>query len=138
MSANGRRSISAFTLVELLVAIAIVAILGVIVVPTYLDQMLKTRRSDGKAKLMDILNAQERYYTVNNTYTTDLGNDLNYAVDGNGKVDSDEGYYKLSAAACGAGIANCVLLTAEAGNLQQDDGNLTLNSLGAKTPVDKW
>jgi type IV pilus assembly protein PilE len=129
---------SGITLVELLIVMAIIAILGVIVVPTYQEQMLKTRRSDGKAKLMDVLNAQERYYTANNTYTTDLENDLNYAVDGDGKVDSDEGYYKIRAAACGGGITNCVLLTAEAGNLQQDDGNLTLNSLGAKTPVDKW
>lgn len=126
------------TLIEVLIVMVIIAILGVIVVPTYQNQMLKTRRSDGKAKLMDVLNAQERFYTAKNTYTTDLENDLNYAVDGDGKVVSDEGYYTISAAACGGGIANCVLLTAEAGDLQQDDGNLTLNSLGAKTPVDKW
>jgi type IV pilus assembly protein PilE len=127
------------TLIELLIVMAIVAILGVIVVPAYQNQMLKTRRSDGKTKLMDVLNAQERFYTANNTYTTDLINDLNYPdLDGDGKVFSDEGYYKISAAACGGGITNCVLLTAEAGDLQQDDGDLTFNSLGAKTPIDKW
>jgi type IV pilus assembly protein PilE len=126
------------TLIELMIVLTIAAIIAAIALPSYFKEMTETRRSDAKAKLMEIMNAEERYYTVNNTYTTDLENDLNYPVDGASKVDTDEGYYKVSAAACGSGITNCIELSAEPGQAQSDDGSLTLDSLGVKTPGDKW
>lgn len=122
-----------FTLIELLVVIAIIAILAAVAYPVYTEQTLKTRRSDGKAKLMEVMQAQERHYTVNQTYVTDL-TQLGYPA---GLV-SDEGYYTISAAACGSGIGSCVELTATAQGGQEADGNLTLDSIGNKTPADKW
>ena len=120
-----------FTLVELVIVISLIGILAMIAIPAYTDSVTKARRTDGQTALMDLMVRQERYYTERNTYATDLS-DLGVSS------SSPEGFYTLSAAACGAGITSCVLLTATAGTAQASDGNLTLNSRGQKLPADKW
>lgn len=125
-----------FTLVELMVVVVIIGILAMVAYPSYQESVLKTRRADGQGLLLEIMNSQERYYTQNNTYTTDL-TDLGYAAATN--VDSDEGFYKASAAACTSStIDECVILTAAAQGAQATDGDLTLNSRNVKTPTAKW
>jgi type IV pilus assembly protein PilE len=120
-----------FSLIELMITVVIIGIIASIAYPSYQNSVSKTRRSDGQAALLDIMNAQERYYTENNTYTTTL-------ADVNKTSASEKGHYVISAAACGAGIGTCVVLTATAQGAQASDGNLTYNSQGVKTPADKW
>ncbi len=129
MNKNGHRG---FTLIELVMVVAIVGILMAIAIPSYNSSTAKARRTDGQTALMDVMVRQERFYTENNTYTTDL-DDLPASS------DSPEGYYTITAAACGGStIDSCVILTATAGSAQASDGNLTLNSRGQKLPADKW
>jgi type IV pilus assembly protein PilE len=59
-----------FTLIELMVAVAIVAILTAVAVPSYTNYVLKSRRPDAKQALLDFAAREERYYTLNNTYTS--------------------------------------------------------------------
>lgn len=130
------RAFKGFTLVELMIVVAIVAILAVVAYPSYQNSMIKSRRADGQALLMSLMNAQERYYTLNNGYTTDLSQ-LGFTVS-SGQVDSDEGFYKASAAFCTSGDSSCVTLTAVPQGGQSSDGNITLNSKGVKAPTSKW
>lgn len=120
-----------FTLVELAMVIAIVGILMAIAIPSYNNSTTKARRTDGQTALMDVMVRQERFFTENNTYTTNLANLP-------ALTHSPEGYYTISAAACGAGIDSCVILTATPGTAQTNDGAITLNSRGQKLPADKW
>lgn len=120
-----------FTLIELVMVIAIVGILMAIAIPSYNSSTTKARRTDGQTALMDVMVRQERFYTENNTYTTDLG-------DLPAQETSPEGYYTISADDCGTGIDSCVILTATPGDAQESDGELTLNSRGQKLPADKW
>ncbi len=124
-----------FTLIELMIVLVILSILSMIAVPAYNDSVSKARRSDGQAALMDVMARQERFFTENNTYTTNLAGAAGLNLSSS---SSQEGYYTISAAACGAGINSCVMLTATAGTAQSADGNLTLDSIGSKLPVDKW
>lgn len=129
-----------FSLIELIVAVAILAILVTVGYPYYQSQMLSARRADGKAKLLEIMQIQQKYFSNNNTYTTDLINDLGFDNAGGGAVASENDAYSISAALCDPGtpITQCVELTATALGPQTSDGNLTVNSLNQKTPVDKW
>jgi type IV pilus assembly protein PilE len=126
-----------FSLMELMIVVAIVGILAAIAYPSYQNYVLRTGRSDGQAKMMEIIQAQERFYSQNQTYTTNLGaGGLAYGVAANASVPSAEGRYTIQAAACAnSTIARCVILTAtRVGPQLQDNecGNLTIDSRGTK------
>ena len=59
-----------FTLIELMVAVVIVAILAAVAYPAYQDSVRKGRRVDAKVALMDAAQIMERYFTENMTYAT--------------------------------------------------------------------
>ena len=124
-----------FTLVELMVVVAILAVLAAILYPNYQQYVYKTGRADGKAKLAEVMSAQERFYSQNQRYTTDLSTNagLGYGAD---PIPSNEARYNISAAACaGAAIGNCVVLTATRIGAQAGDagcGELTLDSRGTR------
>lgn len=119
-----------FTLIELMIVVAIVGIIAAVAYPAYQDQVRKAKRSDGQAKILDAMARQERYFSENNTYTVTMTN-LGYAAD---PVPSDEGHYNIDGVACtGKTIAQCVILTADAQGSQADDGDLTLDSTNTKT-----
>ena len=56
------------TLMELMITVAIVALLASIAYPSYRNQVLKTHRSDGKAALMQQTQVMERCFTRTNTF----------------------------------------------------------------------
>ncbi|EAR20903.1 type IV pilin protein [Nitrococcus mobilis] len=130
---TSRRHTNGFTLIELMITVAIVAIIAAIAYPSYTRHVIKSHRSTGQGKLLEIMQAQERYFTINNSYTADL-TDLGYGAAS--AVPADGGWYTVAAAACTASTINqCVLLTATPQNSQTADstcGNLTLSSRGQK------
>lgn len=121
-----------FTLVELLITVAIVGILTSIALPSYRGHMIKVNRTEAKNILYEIMQRQEKYMSENNTYETaltNLGYSSNVAV-------SQTGYYKVTATAGGSGITDAVILTAVPQGKQVDDkqcGTLILNSNGQKS-----
>jgi type IV pilus assembly protein PilE len=129
-----RAKIKGFSLIELIVVIAIVGILFSIALPRYQIYSLRGNRTDAFAILNEIMQAQERYAADNGLYTADL-TDLGYLAS---QPSADENY-QVTATACGAGLAECILLTAAAQGSQTEDNNgevngqITINSRGTKT-----
>ncbi len=128
------KSKKGFSLIEVIIAVAIVAIIAAIAMPSYLSQVTRTRCSDGIAFINRVMQNQERSFTNNLTYTTDLTT-LGYA----NPTNSPDGFYAVTAAACaGTTIAFCVQLTATGQGSQAGTGaitadtntNITLNSRG--------
>ncbi|HHJ80720.1 MAG TPA: prepilin-type N-terminal cleavage/methylation domain-containing protein [Candidatus Tenderia electrophaga] len=125
-----RKKSTGFTLVELMIVVAIIGIIAAIAYPSYQDQVRKSKRTDGHSKVMDAMARQERYFSENNTYTADM-TALGYASD---PVYSDNKHYKIDGAACsGKTLAQCVKITATAQGGQASDGDLTLDSTNVKT-----
>ncbi len=59
------------TLIELMVVVAIVAILLAVAIPMYMNQGMESHRTDAKTALLDLATREERYYSVNSVYTND-------------------------------------------------------------------
>ncbi|MCP3852652.1 MAG: prepilin-type N-terminal cleavage/methylation domain-containing protein [Gammaproteobacteria bacterium] len=59
-----------FTLIEIMIVVAVVAILAAIAVPSYSDYVLRAKRVDAANKLMDIANRQQQYFLDNRSYGT--------------------------------------------------------------------
>lgn len=72
MSKLPRRS-SGFTLIELIIVMAIVAILAAIAVPSYREYVLRTNRALAKNALSDLAQRQENYYVDHKGYAIDIG-----------------------------------------------------------------
>ena len=65
-----------FTLIELMIVVAIAAVLMSIAFPLYLHQIRESRRTDARSALLDLASREERYYSMQNAYSstaTDLG-----------------------------------------------------------------
>ena len=116
-----------FSLIELLIAIAIMGILASIAYPSYNHYIVKTRRSDAHTALLDLANRMERYFISHNTYAgATLSNMGVNAV-------TQSGYYTL---AINNLSDNTYTLTAIPRGVQTEDsscGTLGLNQLGQKT-----
>ena len=63
-----------FTLIELMIVVAIVAILAAIAIPQYRKYVQKSNRATAKSALLDLSRREETYYSTNNTYTLNLSN----------------------------------------------------------------
>jgi type IV pilus assembly protein PilE len=59
-----------FTLIELMIAVAIIGILLRLALPAYQQSVMKSRRADAKTALLDLAQREERYLATANTYTT--------------------------------------------------------------------
>lgn len=70
---TARNRARGFTLIELMIAVVVVAILAAIALPSYLDSVRKSRRSEAASSLMQVQQAQERWRASNPTYSDDLG-----------------------------------------------------------------
>lgn len=57
------------TLIELVIVVAIIALLAAIAVPGYRQYVLKGNRAEGQSALMQLAAAQEKFYLQNNEYT---------------------------------------------------------------------
>ena len=116
-----------FTLTELLIAIAISAILATIAYPGYQDHVRKSYRSEAQSLLMDIASRQEKFFTENNRYAANLST-LNFATN---TVSSDTGRYTASITASTNTTFTVQASPSSKGEQNKDScGTFSLNELG--------
>jgi type IV pilus assembly protein PilE len=132
-----------FTLIELMIAVAIIGLLAMIAYPSYEDYILRSHRTEGKAALNNCVAAEERYFTRNMKYADDGEGPGN---NGSCDMDTENDYYTISVEAgdlaadtsCddSSNVSNnCFIATATAKGGQLKDANckaLEMDSTGAK------
>ncbi len=93
---NHRAGSGGFTLIELMVTIVIGAILLAIAVPSYQNQIRKSRRTEAKNALLDLAAREERFFSTANAYTNDPAS-LGYPAGGfASSAPIGSGYYYLT------------------------------------------
>lgn len=111
-----------FTLIEMLIVLVIMAILSALVYPSYLESVRKTRRAEARAALMKLMQQQERFYTLRNTYiafsSTSVDPDAHRFQWFSGATPAASAYEITGTACDGDVIRDCVLLTATPGTSQ--------------------
>jgi type IV pilus assembly protein PilE len=133
-----------FTLIELMITVAIIALLAAIALPSYQESVRKARRAEARSALMQLMQQQERYYSLHTKYIAfsrdSTGADETQFKWYSGETAKDSAY-EIHGEACDTtdGIANCVRLVAEPGT-QNVNGSfkdptcetLSLSSNGVK------
>ncbi len=74
-----RRGQLGFTLIELMIAVAIIGILMKLAYPAYTNSVKKSRRADAKTALLDVAQREERWMATANVYSTSAP-ELGYAT----------------------------------------------------------
>ena len=123
--------VKGFSLVEILCILAITGILLAIVYPSYTEYLRETRRSDATIALTSAASAQERWYTLNASFTDD--------IDNLGGGDSPESFYSLSVEASSSSFT--LTATAKSNGVQATDSgctSMTMDHLGRALPANCW
>lgn len=115
-----------FSLIELLIVVAIVSIITAIAYPGYRNHIIRAHRSEGQIALLDLANRMERYYSEHDTYQTAQYNVLKNPT-------TDGSWYRLSITQ--ATNTSYVLQATPIGTQATNDTlcqSLTLTSSGVK------
>jgi type IV pilus assembly protein PilE len=121
-----------FTLIELMIVVAIIGILAAIALPSYQSYVQRTHRADAQSALSQLAQSMEEAYARNYTYTglADGGADTgepSAAMRGSNEVD----FYNITIGAAGAN--SYTLLATPTGSQTNDRcGTLSIDDTGVK------
>ena len=125
------RGARGFTLIELMIVIAVIAILAAVAWPSYQNYVIRGNRAAAQSFMMTIATRQEQYLLTNRSYTTTVG------AGGLGLTAPNETTGRYTFAVTNPTTSSYTITATATGN-QASDGDLTLSSDGTKTPTDKW
>lgn len=134
---NSKSSIG-FTLVELMITVAIIGILASIAYPSYTDFMLRSNRAEAQRELMRLANLQEQVFVDTRSYAENMTG-LGVSSE---EYTTESGNYVIKVSdVTSVSSAPKFTLQAEAKNNQVNDTDCTslkIDYLGAKSPKECW
>jgi type IV pilus assembly protein PilE len=148
LPAPRREQPGGFTLIELMIAIVVVAILSAIAIPGYRSYVQRAQRAEAKTALLRIQGAQEKFFVQYNRYAAALAPEVPAGL--GTPTTTETGLYTLALVLTDGGTGFRVTATVRAGGAQVDDAHCATlsidnnglkgarNSAGADTTQDCW
>jgi len=134
------RALRGFTMIEVMITVAIVAILVSIALPSYSSVMLKLNRGAAAQFMMDIANKEEQVTLDLRGFTTTIGSGGLGLTPASDVAANYTFAVALSGNDClGSSLSGpAYVITATAIGKQESDGSLCLDSRNNRTPAAKW
>lgn len=136
MQQSNRQQDKGFTLIELMIVIAIIGILAAIAIPNYRSYVMKSRRAAAQTEMMTIANKEQEYFLNTKTYA----NKATIVTAGYSYPSNLTNYYSYDVTVDNTSTPTYTI-TFTAINGQASDGNLVVMSDGTKTrggSVSSW
>lgn len=127
-----------FTLIELMIVVAVIGILAAIALPSYQFAVRRGNRGEAQAFMLDVAQREQQIYIDSRSYTA-VANNAGFGGVGGIKMSVPQhvaNFYDFSVAL--GGPPPTFTITAAPKGRQVPDGTLTMDSAGTKTPADKW
>jgi type IV pilus assembly protein PilE len=126
------KNLAGFTLIELMIVVAIIGILAAVAYPSYTNHIIKSRRSDAMGALLGFTNAMERRFTETNSYLGAGGTNLTPADTGAPRIyASSTKYYTLTIDSATASTYT-LRATPISGTSQVNDGKIEITNTGVR------
>jgi type IV pilus assembly protein PilE len=130
-----KNSKNGFTLIEVMITVAIVAILAAVALPSYRQYIVRAARTQAQTELLQLVNVQEKIYLNSNNYAFNVtsaytGNSTGGLGLSSGKVSDNR--YTVTLVNTVASQTYTLVATPVAGSTQQNDGNLSVTESGVK------
>ena len=119
------KKVRGFTLIEVMVTVAIIGILAAIAYPSYTEHVKKGARAEGMAALLAAANRMEQFFVDNNEYTSTLA-DIGVAT------TTESGQYQLTAASTATTFTITATAIAAPATSDSECGALSINEMGQK------
>ena len=121
-----------FTLIELMVVVAILGILASIALPSYDGYVRRGHRAAAQSEMMNIANLQQQFFMANRQYASSVAA-MSYTI-----PTEVTTRYTPTLTVDNAGTPPNFTIDFAATGSQSADGDLSLTSAGVKMPADKW
>lgn len=123
-----------FTLIELMIVVAIIGILAAIAFPNYQQYVIRANRTAAQTEMMEIANRQQQFLMADRAYA----DKAKIAASGYALPSEVSAKYGYDIAVDNTATPPTFTITFTPSGTQSSDGAITLNSAGNKLPAAKW